>query len=160
MTNSGFSGPFAVFGSIGSSLTSGDFFAIEVSKDTPSICLSLRFGIPEASASARSLSRWARCSIRSRFLSSASSLWRLASSLARAYALSLPAFTPFKADFPVMITRQMIIKITVTTYVPATPIAGVRTAASAFPILPPLPSIKCNNTSASTSRRTPTSVLI
>ena len=115
MTNSGFSGPFAVFGSIGSSLTSGDFFAIEVSKETPSTCLSLRFSVPEASASARSLSRCVRCSMRSRFRSSASSLCRLASSLALAYALSLPAFTPLNADFPVIMTRQMIIKMIVIT---------------------------------------------
>ena len=133
MINSGFSGPFAVFGSIGSSLTSGDFLAIDVSKDTPSTCLSLRLCMPlSAAAAARSFSRCSRCSMRLRFLTSACSLCLFASSFALAYALSLPAFTPFNADFPVMITRQMIIRITVTTYVPATPIAGVNTDASPF----------------------------
>ena len=108
MINSGFSGPFAVFGSIGSSLTSGDFLAIDVSKDTPSTCLSLRLCMPlSAAAAARSFSRCSRCSMRLRFLTSACSLCLFASSFALAYALSLPAFTPFNADFPVMITRHM-----------------------------------------------------
>ena len=161
MINSGFSGPFAVFGSIGSSLTSGDFLAIDVSKDTPSTCLSLRLCmLLSAAAAARSFSRCSRCSMRSRFLTSACSLCLLASSFALAYALSLPAFTPFNADFPVMITRQMIIRITVTTYVPATPIAGVNTDASPFPIFPPSSSTSCSKISARNSKSTAITVFM
>ena len=120
-------------GSMVNSFTFGDFFAIVVSKETPSTCFSLRFPDLDCFGCASLI-----------FLRScACSRLRSASFLALSYALPPWAFTPFRADFPVMITRQMIIRITSTTYVPAIPMAGTRTSTRIFPSIPPFSSTSC-----------------
>ena len=116
-----------------SSLTSGDFFAIVVSKDTPSTWCAVRFFSAWRPLRFRSLSA---------LLSSACSRLFCASLLALSYALSPCFLTPLSADFPVMITMQIIISMISTTYVPAVPMAGTSAPASTSPSSPPLPSIR------------------